>query len=586
VSDRVRTLAGSYRMRTAVGLLLVAAIVTGAWMLSLYGPLTSAVVEQQKGDLLALAHASAIALVEADDEPSVTLRSLVEGTDLRMTLVAADGTVVADTENDPAAMENHAGRPEVAAALAGEVGSARRVSQTEGIEQVYVAVPVTFEGANGALRVSQPLADIREFAARARRVALGLLLVAVTAVVVLTFRLSGQAAGPVQRLSQAAQAMAAGNLATVIPEESGELAVLSRSLAELREQMQRRLDELSAEQRNLRSVLDGLTDAVFLLHDVDIVFANSAAGRLFRMPPGGWRGTPLAGTALPASLQELIAEGVRADEPRASDWGPDPSGRTLRVSVLPLNHTDAFRRTIVVVSDTTERTHLDRIRRDFVANASHELKTPTAAIHLLAESAAHAARDGDTDTALAFALQIEQESARLGRLVADLLDLSRLEAMPTPDSVTDVRQAVANAVLAHGRAAADGGLEIVTDFDAVTGVDLFVRADPTDLAIALDNLLDNAIAYTEHGGVTVSAQAEADTVRISVSDTGLGIPEADLPRIFERFYRVDRARSRRSGGTGLGLALVKHVVERSGGMVEVSSEVGRGTTFTISLPRA
>ncbi len=585
MTDRTRRLAASFRVRLAVGLLLVAGIVAGAWVLSLYGPLTDAVVEQQTENLQAVSQAAAVALAEADEEPAVTLRSLVEGTDQRMTLVAADGTVVADTENDPASMGNHADRPEIAVAIDGEVGADRRVSETEGVEQVYVAVPALVNGETGALRVSQPLAAIKELSARARRAALGLLVLAVLAAVVLTYRLSSTAAGPVERLSTAAQAMAAGNLGTVIPEVSGDLAVLSRSLAELREQMQRRLDELGAEQRNLRSVLDGLTDAVFLLHDADIVFANSAAGRLFRMPSGGWRDTPLTETALPASLQELITEGLAADEPSARDWGPDPSGRTLRTSILPLNHTEADRRTIVVVSDTTERTQLERVRRDFVANASHELKTPTAAIHLLAESAAHAAKDGDTDVALAFALQIEQESARLGRLVADLLDLSRLESMPSPDSVTDVRVTVANAVLAHGRSAADGGLGLVTDFDAVTGVDLFVRADPTDLAIALDNLLDNAIAYTERGTVTVSATARPDTVRIRVADTGLGIPEADLPRIFERFYRVDRARSRRSGGTGLGLALVKHVVERSGGTVEVTSELGSGTTFTVTLPR-
>ncbi|MBW6467927.1 MAG: GHKL domain-containing protein, partial [Coriobacteriia bacterium] len=226
------------------------------------------------------------------------------------------------------------------------------------------------------------------------------------------------------------------------------------------------------------------------------------------------------------------------------------------------------------------------VRRDFVANASHELKTPTAAIHLLAESAANAAEDGDTDVALSFALQIEQESARLSRLVSDLLDLSRLESTPAPDSIVDVRQAIANTVLGHGPSAAEGGLELITDTRAVTGVDVFAKADPTDLAIALDNLLDNAINYTEAGSVTVRVEADPEHVLIIVADTGPGIPEGDLPRIFERFYRVDRARSRRSGGTGLGLALVRHVVERSGGTVEVSSEVGSGTTFVVTLQRA
>jgi signal transduction histidine kinase len=229
---------------------------------------------------------------------------------------------------------------------------------------------------------------------------------------------------------------------------------------------------------------------------------------------------------------------------------------------------------------------VERVRRDFVANASHELKTPVSAIHLLAVSATDAASDGDTDQALAFAAQIEQESARLGRLVGDLLDLSRLEATPAEGTIADLREAVSNALAGHGAAASERGLELAVDDSDIAGVDVFARVDPTDLAIALDNLLDNAIKYTEQGSVTVRTEAGADFVRVLVTDTGVGIPEEDLSRIFERFYRVDRARSRESGGTGLGLALVRHVVERSGGTVEVSSAISEGTSFTVTLPRA
>jgi two-component system, OmpR family, phosphate regulon sensor histidine kinase PhoR len=586
VTERALQIAGSYRLRLIVGVLLVAAVVAGAWILSLYGPLTNAVIEQQQENLLAVARAGVLALGETGQPLSDTVRALVADTDLRMTLVADDGSVIADSQSDPRTMENHGNRPEVADALAGRIGTDRRISETQDVEQIYVAVPARLDGASVALRVSQPLSAINQLASRSRRTALGLLALAIVAAALLATRLAARAAGPVERLSAAAQSMAGGDLRSEIPRETGELAVMSRSLADLRVQMQRRLDELEAEQRNMRSVLDGLADAVFLLHDERIVFANGAAGRLFRTPARGWRDQALADTGLPASVLDTILGALAEEEPSAREWGPDPSGRTLRIHVLPLNHTDAYRRTLVVVSDTTERTRLERVRRDFVANASHELKTPAAAIHLLAESAAHAAEDGDTDIALSFALQIEQESARLGRLVSDLLDLSRLEATPAPDSVADVRQAVANAVLGHGPSAATGGLELTTDTRAISGVDAFAKADPTDLAIALDNLLDNAIKYTEAGSVTVRVEADPESVRIIVADTGSGIPAGDLPRIFERFYRVDRARSRRSGGTGLGLALVRHVVERSNGTIEVTSEVGLGTTFVVTLPRA
>jgi signal transduction histidine kinase len=238
------------------------------------------------------------------------------------------------------------------------------------------------------------------------------------------------------------------------------------------------------------------------------------------------------------------------------------------------------------MSDVTERTRVDSVRRDFVANASHELKTPSAGIHLLAESAASAASDGDVDQAITFAKQIASESARLGRLVQDLLDLSRFEATAAAGTVTDVRAAIENALVGHGVAAETNGLSLEKDLTQVDGVDVLALVDPTDLAVALDNLLDNAIKYTEEGSVTVGVSIDGARLLISVRDTGIGIPGEDLPRVFERFYRVDRARSRESGGTGLGLALVRHVVERAGGSIEVISQPGRGSTFTMSLPRA
>jgi signal transduction histidine kinase len=241
---------------------------------------------------------------------------------------------------------------------------------------------------------------------------------------------------------------------------------------------------------------------------------------------------------------------------------------------------------LVAVSDITDRARLDGMRRDFVANASHELKTPTAAIQLLAESAETAAADGDVDQALRFVSQMSGEARRLRQLVLDLLDLSRLESRPEADALTDVRAAVALGLTAHRPAADRNGLSLTADMAAVEGTDVFARLEPTDLAIVLDNLLSNAVAYTEHGGVTVSVRAEGDRVVIAVEDTGAGIPADALPRVFERFYRVDRARSRESGGTGLGLSLVKHVVSRVGRELTIDSTIDVGTTVTLRLPRA
>jgi two-component system sensor histidine kinase SenX3 len=239
-----------------------------------------------------------------------------------------------------------------------------------------------------------------------------------------------------------------------------------------------------------------------------------------------------------------------------------------------------------VVADVTERSRLDAMRRDFVANVSHELKTPTAGILLLAESAGQAASDGDAAQALAFVGQIQAEAARLRNMVMDLLDLSRLDSAPEPGTVTDVRRSVELALAGHGRAAQERGLALKADLSAVAGEDVAVVADTTDVAIALDNLLANAIAYTEAGRVSVRVSADDTSVEIAVADTGVGIPASDLERVFERFYRVDRSRSRDSGGTGLGLSLVRHAVERWGGTVTLESPPGKGTTAILRLRRA
>jgi signal transduction histidine kinase len=334
-------------------------------------------------------------------------------------------------------------------------------------------------------------------------------------------------------------------------------------------------------------VLDGLDDAVVLL-DADVIrLANRSMSRLFKPPFGGWRDRRFGDTGLPALVVAEV-ENAEADARNViSEIGPDPLGRTLRVAVIPLGTIPAAeRRTLVVISDVSERARLDSMRRDFVANASHELKTPTSSIQLLAEAATTAAGDGDVQQALTFVGQMRSEADRLRKLVLDLLDLSRLEQETAAGLITDAREAVDLAVTAHRAAAEAKGLEIVVDGSGIEGTDVFIAVDPTDVAIALDNLLANAVSYTETGQVTVSVGADGDEVRLTVADTGVGIPAEALPRVFERFYRVDKGRSRDSGGTGLGLSLVRHVAESNDGDITVMSEVGAGTIITLSLPRA
>jgi two-component system, OmpR family, phosphate regulon sensor histidine kinase PhoR len=583
---RLPRIADSYRARLIAGYVLVAVVFAVAWGWSLYGPLQQAALREEQSNLTAVAQAASLYSAQTTASPEEVARRLVANSDIRVTIISTDGTVLADSQNNPASMKNHLDRPEISAALSGRIGSDRRTSATEGVAQLYVAVPATLGGRSIALRVSRSMAEIDSIARTSRGIGIWLLIAALLIAVAIATWASGAASRPIRDLSATAKKMAAGNLTVEIPPMPADLQALAGALESLRKQMRSRLGALEAEQRTLRTALDGLSDAVFLLEGSTIRYANNAAGRIFRDPAAGWRDSSIGAVGLPESLSSVIISRIGSPGPFTAELEPDPLGTSLKLLVVPLEPADDNPRTLAVVSDVTERVRLDRVRRDFVANASHELKTPVAGIQLLAESAETAAKDGDVQQSLEFTRQIEAEAARLKRLVGDLLDLSRLETAPAPDAVADVRQAVDNAVTGHRSAAGRRGLSLAVDLSAISGQDVFVTAEPTDVAIALDNLLDNAIAYTEKGGVEIGVTASDSTVSIAVSDTGPGIAAKHLPRIFERFYRVDRARSREGGGTGLGLSLVRHVVERSDGSVTVSSEIGVGTTFTIRLPRA
>ncbi|MCX8007392.1 MAG: ATP-binding protein [Coriobacteriia bacterium] len=574
-----------------VGVAVGIAVLAAVWLYLLYGPLTTALDEQQRTGLEIAARLTASAIQEVGAGPALqeTVRRLGEQSGVRLTVIDPDGVVVADSLADPATMENHADRPEVIDALQGRVGVSARPSKTLGTQYLYVAVPVLSEAAHNiaVVRASEPLAHAKDVTGGVRRAGVALLILALAVAFGATWRLAGAFALPVERLAGAAETMARGDLAVRLEEAPGPLQPLAASLAYLRDQLQKRLAQLEGERARLQEVIDGLDDAVLLVENGVIQACNRAALDLF----GGPIARSLEGHRLedlhgPESLKTAVASALQTTARSEATVGPTPLQQTFVVRTMPLTAHHESAAHLIVVSDITRASRLDAMRRDFVANASHELKTPATGILLLAESAAAATKDGDADQTLAFLSQIHQEAERLRALVADLLDLSRLETEPTAGGPVDVRAAVDLAVTAHRRAAEDKGLSLAVDDSSVEGRDVYATCDATDLAIALDNVLANAIAYTDSGSVTVRLSRENGSIVVKVEDTGVGIPAEHLPRVFERFYRVDAARSRNSGGTGLGLALVKHAMERCGGTAVIASEVGHGTTVTLTLPAA
>jgi two-component system sensor histidine kinase SenX3 len=297
-------------------------------------------------------------------------------------------------------------------------------------------------------------------------------------------------------------------------------------------------------------------------------YANPVARELL-----GRHVNTLAGL-VPGGLRDAVALAAETGDPRAAEF--ESVGRVVHGSAIPIG-TDG--RTVLIVRDVTTERRTDRIRRDFVLNASHELKTPAAAILALAETLRDAGRR-DPEAAERFLGRLEGEAARLSRLVADLLDLSRLEAATLGETPVRLdRIVVDEAERARPRAEAAGLQLLVEPSEEAT-----VLGSESDLALMVHNLLDNAIRYTPEGDVRVGLAVADGTAELRVTDTGVGIPSADLGRIFERFYRVDPARSRDTGGTGLGLAIVRHVADAHGGEVKVRSVLGAGTTFTVRLP--
>lgn len=368
----------------------------------------------------------------------------------------------------------------------------------------------------------------------------------------------------------------------------GRLTVLARGFNELAPRLENRLATLEGDRQLLGAVLEGMSEGVIAVDGRRrLLFANEAAGRLFGIGPGSV-GKLVAELIRSPSVQDAVDATLAGPASHRAeivivDSRPFIASRSLAVQGTPLPGSPPPG-AVLVFHDVTDLRRLERMRQDFVANASHELKTPLAAIKAYTETLIDGALHDD-EVNIRFLEQIDEQADRLNHLILDLLSLARLESGQdvfehAPLELLDVARLC---VEAHrGRAEAKN-----LDYALESGCEeLWVLGDEEAVRPILENLIDNAIKYTPASGkVHVSCRAEPHHVAIIVTDTGIGIPREDLPRVFERFYRVDKARSREMGGTGLGLSIVKHLANSLGGQIQVESRPGQGSTFTVSLPR-
>jgi two-component system phosphate regulon sensor histidine kinase PhoR len=506
----------------------------------------------------------------------------------RVTVIAGDGTVLAESDRESIReLENHAGRPEVRRALAGQVGSDVRRSATVGRDLLYVAVPLEQAGRPRAvLRLALPTHDVDVARALVRRTLAGGALVALGVALVVGIFMSRRVTRPLRDMEDAARRMAEGDLTQAVPVSgTDEIAALGVALNRTAVALREKIERLGGEQAKVRTILDGMTEGVVALGDRGrLVLLNPAARAMFGVGNGAAEGRPFLEVIRQKELLDLVDEVRVAGAPARHelDLGP-PVNRVVAARGAPVALGPETAGVLLVLHDITELRRLERVRSEFVANVSHELRTPLTCIKGYLETLLDGALD-DQAHARRFLEVAGTHAERLDRLIDDLLELSNIESgrVALAPLRLDLGDVVAGVAAMFERRTAQGRQTV----EGAVPPGLAVQADRDRLVQILVNLVDNAVKFTPEGGlIRIEAEtAPDDRVVVRVRDTGIGIASTELPRITERFYRVDKTRSREVGGTGLGLAIVKHLVQAHGGELHVESALGRGTTVSFTLP--
>jgi len=504
----------------------------------------------------------------------------------RVTVIDPHGAVLADSQRDPESMENHGARPEVRQARQGRTGAATRHSATLDLDLSYVALPVAYREQPGyVLRLAVPLRELDTAIAAVRQRILGASVVAALLALAMAYWFSRSFTRRVRRLESFAQSLLGARVPeSLAPDGADELGALAGSLSRTAAQLRDLFEQLSLESDRREAILSSMVEGVLAVDpELRVTFCNEAFARAVgARTPVPARLPVLELVRDPAFLDMLSRVLVTHQTFKLRLQLAAADGRCFEVQAAPLA-AEARRGAIAILHDITDLERLERVRKDFVANVSHELRTPLTAIRGFAETLLDGALE-DQENNRKFLEIIRVHAIRLNNISSDLLVLSELESGQPPAAPEPVPV----------RAALEAAMRTVESEARIRGVtleagalgDAEVLGDRIRLEQAFVNLLDNAVKFNRPGGeVRIETTRSADgKVGIAISDTGIGIPSDDLPRIFERFYRVDKARSREVGGTGLGLAIVKHVVERMNGTVTVESALGKGSRFVVTLP--
>ena len=560
---------------TLIGFVAISGAVAGLYLSRALQAFAVESLETRLGAVAAVAHEEAAAALRSGTPASMQelVGRIARSTGARVTLIAPDGRVLGESARglgDLAAMDNHADRPEVRAALAGRQGRDLRHSTTIAAPLLYVAVPVRVDGRLvGALRLALPVSAVTASYATLHQVMLAGGAVTLLVALGIGVFVAGRVTRPVVEMQSIARQMSEGSFLVRAPTGStDEIGMLGRSLNVMAGRLREKIGDLGQEH---------------------VLLMNEQARAMFALGSARGEGKPFLEVIRNADLHEIfraVHAGGEAALQREIELTSPP--RILGVNAVRLaasgDRSAAGPGVVLVLHDVTALRQLERVRTEFVANVSHELRTPLTAIQGYLETLLSGALE-ERENARRFLEIALRHSERLGRLLNDLTDLSNIELGKValrrePVRIDEVVASVVGIIAPRAaRAKVDVTSHVPPDLPQVP-------ADRDRLAQILINLVDNAVKYTPEGGsVTVTARRVAEsTIETAVTDTGIGIPPADLPRITERFYRVDRARSRELGGTGLGLAIVKHLVMAHGGQLGIESEQERGTSVRFTLP--
>jgi len=527
-------------------------------------------------------------------ENTANLETLVKNLSLknksRITIIDDQGKVLTDSELSPGEVlniDNHATRPEVKAALRGLTGDSIRYSATLKTDMLYVALPIMGRGgAAGIIRLALPVANVQKIMSVIRKTIILSIFFALGLAFILAYVLMTSISRPLNKIINVSRRFAGGDFSQRIYYDAhDEIGELSTTLNKMAQDIESKVKEIEVQNQQLKTIFQSMVEGIIVVDRSGcIVSVNQAVEEIFNIENRKAKGRPFLEVIRNTAMAEIIRVVLDGKKFVSSELSlAYPVQRIFQINASPLFEKDQISGCLLVIHDVSQVRRLENIRRDFVANVSHELKTPLTSIKGYVETLIGGALE-DKENNLDFLKIIQNHAERLDALVDDLLSLSRLESKETALVLEDfnLRHELDETILGFRSQLKKKGVTIKNELPPDTSL----KADKGRIKQVFTNLIDNAVKFNkEKGWVRIYAQEAEGKVKIIVEDSGSGIPAKDIPRIFERFYRVDKARSRELGGTGLGLSIVKHIVELHAGSVGVESTEGLGSKFFFILPR-